>query len=147
LAKLGNADIQVANPIIVTGEDHRFLASEQLREVGIELGCALLEPVGRNTAPALTLAALAAVDQGADPVLVVTPSDQTVTDSAAFTAAMQSAVQEAATGAIVILGVTPTHAETGYGYIQVRAALMAAYSTGIVIGVSAYTSNRGGTTP
>ncbi len=119
LATLGNADIHVDNPIIVTGEDHRFLASEQLREAGIELGCALLEPVGRNTAPALTLAALAAAERGADPVLVVTPSDQTVTDSAAFTAAMQSAVQEAATGTIVILGVTPTHPETGYGYIQV----------------------------
>ena len=118
LANLGNADIQVDNPIIVTGEDHRFLASEQLREAGIELGCAVLEPVGRNTAPALTLAALAVVEQGADPVLVVTPSDQTVTDSAAFTAAMQSAVQEAATGTIVILGVIPTHPETGYGYIQ-----------------------------
>ncbi len=119
LATLGNADIHVDNPIIVTGEDHRFLASEQLREAGIELGCALLEPVGRNTAPALTLAALAAAERGADPVLVVTPSDQTVTDSAAFTAAMQSAVQEAATGTIVILGVTPTHPETGYGYILV----------------------------
>lgn len=118
LATLGNADIQVDNPIIVTGEDHRFLAAEQLREAGIELGRALLEPVGRNTAPALTLAALSAVEQGADPVLIVTPSDQTVTDSAAFTAAMQSAVQEAATGAIVILGVIPTHPETGYGYIQ-----------------------------
>ena len=118
LSQLGNSDIAVANPIIVTGEDHRFLAVEQLREAGIELGSALLEPVGRNTAPALTLAALAAAEQGADPVLVVTPADQTVVNTVAFIAAMQGAVQEAATGAIVILGVTPTHPETGYGYIQ-----------------------------
>lgn len=68
LANLGNADIKVTSPIIVTGEDHRFLASEQLCEVGVELRCALLEPVGRITAPALTLAALAAMEGGADPL-------------------------------------------------------------------------------
>lgn len=123
LSSLGNADIQVANSIIVTGEDHRFLACEQLREMGIELGSALLEPVGRNTAPALTLAALSEIEQGVDPVLVVTPADQTVANLAAFTTAMQSAVQEAATGTIVILGVTPTHPETGYGYIQASPTL------------------------
>ena len=119
LAHLSNVDVQVVNPIIVTGEEHRFLASEQLREAGIELGCALLEPAGRNTAPALTLAALAAMESGTDPVLAVTPADQTVANLDAFTAAMQSAVQEAATGTIVILGVTPDKPETGYGYIQV----------------------------
>jgi mannose-1-phosphate guanylyltransferase/mannose-6-phosphate isomerase len=119
LANLGNADIQVAAPIIVTGEDHRFLASEQLREISVELGCALLEPVGRNTAPALTLAALAAIEGGADPVLVVAPADQTVVNADDFTSAMKQAVSEAALGTIVILGVTPDKPETGYGYIQV----------------------------
>jgi len=122
LASLVNTDIQVAYPIIVTGEDHRFLASEQLREIGVELGCALLEPVGRNTAPALTLAALAALEGNADPVLVVTPADQTVVNADAFTSAMQQAVAEAANGTIVILGVTPDKAETGYGYIQINQA-------------------------
>ena len=114
-------DIQVAKPLIVTGEEHRFLASEQLREVSIELGAALLEPVGRNTAPALTLAALAAQQNGTDPVLVVTPADQTVVDQVAFTVAMQNAIREAATGSIVILGITPDRPETGYGYIQASA--------------------------
>jgi len=118
LADLGSADIQVAPPIIVTGEDHRFLASEQLREICVELGCALLEPMGRNTAPALTLAALAATQDGADPVLIVTPADQTVVNATAFSSAMQRAVIEAANGSIVILGVTPDKPETGYGYIQ-----------------------------
>lgn len=122
LANLGNSDIQVASPIIVTGEDHRFLASEQLREIGVELGCALLEPVGRNTAPALTLAALAAMEGGTDPVLVVTPADQTVVNADAFSAAMQQAVAEATNGTIVILGVTPDKPETGYGYIQINQA-------------------------
>ncbi len=123
LADLGSADIQVAALIIVTGEDHRFLASEQLREVGVELGCALLEPVGRNTAPALTLAALASMEGGTDPVLVVTPADQTVVNADAFTSAMQKAVAEAANGTIVILGVTPDKPETGYGYIQTNKSL------------------------
>lgn len=118
LVSLGSKNIQVAKPIIVTGEEHRFLAIEQLREVGIEISAALLEPVGRNTAPALTLAALAAQSDGLDPVLVVTPADQTVADTAAFTQAMQAAIREAAVGSIVILGITPDSPETGYGYIQ-----------------------------
>jgi mannose-1-phosphate guanylyltransferase/mannose-6-phosphate isomerase len=118
LVALSADDIQVAKPLIVTGEEHRFLASEQLREVSIELGAALLEPVGRNTAPALTLAALAAQQNGTDPVLVVTPADQTVIDQVAFPVAMQNAIREAAMGGIVILGITPDRPETGYGYIQ-----------------------------
>jgi mannose-1-phosphate guanylyltransferase/mannose-6-phosphate isomerase len=123
LAQLGSADITVSPLLLVTGEDHRFLAKEQLREAGIELGSALLEPVGRNTAPALTLAVLAAMEGGADPVLVVTPADQSVVNAAALTAAVQQAVAEAANGSIVILGVTPDKPETGYGYIQVDKSL------------------------
>jgi mannose-1-phosphate guanylyltransferase/mannose-6-phosphate isomerase len=118
LAALGNDSIQVAAPVIVSGEDHRFLASEQLREVGIAVSTALLEPTGRNTAPALTLAALAAVQNGQDPVLVVTPADQTIAKPAAFTAAVQQAITHAEQGNIVILGVTPDKPETGYGYIR-----------------------------
>ena len=126
LAGLGADDIQVAKPLIVTSEDHRFLAAEQLREVGIELGAALLEPQGRNTAPALSLAALAATQASGneadeDPILVVTPADQAVAHTAAFTQAMQQAVREAAHGSIVILGITPDRPETGYGYIQAAA--------------------------
>lgn len=118
LVGLGADYIQVSKPLIVTGEEHRFLASEQLREAGIELGAALLEPAGRNTAPALTLAALAAQANGEDPVLVVTPADQTVVNISAFTLAMQQAICEASSGSVVILGITPDRPETGYGYIQ-----------------------------
>ncbi len=118
LAQTGSAGITVSPPLLVTGEEHRFLAAEQLREAGIPLGHALLEPIGRNTAPALTLAALAAMASGQDPVLVVTPADQTVVNTAVFTQAMQLAIQEASSGTIVILGITPDRPETGYGYIQ-----------------------------
>jgi mannose-1-phosphate guanylyltransferase / mannose-6-phosphate isomerase len=134
LVALGADDIQVDKPLIVTGEEHRFLASEQLREAGIELGAALLEPVGRNTAPALTLAAMAAQQNGTDHVLVVTPADQTVSNTTAFTQAMQQAVRDAAQGSIVILGITPDRPETGYGYIQVESS---GASAGAQVGVHA----------
>jgi mannose-1-phosphate guanylyltransferase/mannose-6-phosphate isomerase len=118
LAGLASADIAVEAPLIVGNAEHRFLALEQLREQGVKPAAVILEPVGRNTAPALTLAALAAREGGADPVLVVSPADQTVTDRAAFTAALQQAVRGAADGAIVILGITPSSPETAYGYIR-----------------------------
>jgi mannose-1-phosphate guanylyltransferase / mannose-6-phosphate isomerase len=118
LVGLGGADIAVEAPLIVGNAEHRFLALEQLRETGVEPAAVILEPVGRNTAPALTLAALAASEKGDDPVLVVSPADQTVTDPAAFKAALQQAVRGAADGTIVILGVTPTSPETAYGYIR-----------------------------
>ena len=118
LIELAGSDIAVEAPLIVGNAEHRFLALEQLREKHIDPAAVILEPVGRNTAPALTLAALAACEGGADPVLVVSPADQTVTDQAAFTAALQQAVRGAADGAIVILGITPTSPETAYGYIR-----------------------------
>jgi mannose-1-phosphate guanylyltransferase/mannose-6-phosphate isomerase len=118
LSVLGVEGDEVFEPIIICHEDHRFLAQEQLREAGIGLGAALLEPVGRNTAPALTLAALHAIDLGQDPILVVTPSDQTVTEPEAFTLAMHQAIKNAEAGAIVILGIQPDRPETGYGYIK-----------------------------
>ena len=118
LSVLGEQGDVVSEPIIICHEDHRFLAQEQLREAGIGLGAALLEPVGRNTAPALTMAALHAIELGLDPILVVTPADQTVTDTGAFTLAMHQAIKSAEAGGIVILGIQPDRPETGYGYIK-----------------------------
>ncbi len=122
LAQLGAEDIALAGPLIVGNEEHRFLVLDQLRETGIEPSQVLLEPMGRNTAPALTLAALQALENGDDPVLVVTPADQTVGQAQAFTNALQGAIRQADGGAIVILGITPDRAETGYGYIRSEAA-------------------------
>ena len=118
LATLGADDLAVRTPIVVGNEEHRFMVLDQLREQRIEPGAVLLEPMGRNTAPAITLAALQALESGTDPVLVVTPADQTVVDGPAFTLALQDAVRQARDGAIVILGITPDRPETGYGYIR-----------------------------
>jgi len=115
LAQDGTA---VQAPLIVGNEEHRFLVLDQLRELKAEPAAVLLEPVGRNTAPALTLAALQALESGTDPVLVVTSADQTVVDEAAFTQALRGAVKMAAGGAVVVLGITPDRPETGYGYIR-----------------------------
>ena len=117
----------VAAPVVVCNEENRFLVLDQLREMGTDPAAVVLEPVGRNTAPAVTLAALQARADDADPVLVVTPADQTVTDAAAFNAALARAVQAAAGGAIVILGVTPDRPETGYGYIRAEGPRVAQF--------------------
>jgi len=113
-------DIESAAPIVIGNDEHRFLLSEQLRELDLVGSRMLLEPVGRNTAPALTLAALEAIESGADPVLVVAPADQTVTDAAAFSQALRDAVRRAVDGAIMTLGIPPLAPETGFGYIQAR---------------------------
>ena len=118
LGALGAADIAVQPPLVVGNEEHRFLVLDQLRDMKVKPRALLLEPSGRNTAPALTLAALQARESGDDPVLVVSPADQTVTDPAAFTTALQQAARVAASGAIAILGITPDRPETGYGYIR-----------------------------
>ncbi|MEO8299552.1 MAG: mannose-1-phosphate guanylyltransferase/mannose-6-phosphate isomerase, partial [Burkholderiales bacterium] len=118
LTGLAGDGIALNAPLIVGNDEHRFLVLDQLRELKREPSAVLLEPLGRNTAPALTLAALQALEGGADPVLVVTPADQTVADVPAFTAALQQAVRVAAGGAVVILGITPDRPETGYGYIR-----------------------------
>jgi len=115
---LGDSDIEIANPLIVSNEEHRFLLAEQLREIGVVPGAALLEPQSKNTAPALTLAALEGCVDGNDPVLVVTPSDQVIENTDAFAAAMRAAIRQADNGGVVILGIKPDQPATGYGYIR-----------------------------
>jgi mannose-1-phosphate guanylyltransferase / mannose-6-phosphate isomerase len=109
-----------ARTILVCGEIHRFMSAEQLRRIG-KPAQLLLEPAARNTAPALTAAALAVRADGSDPVMVVMPADHLVPDPDAFQAAVLRAATYAADGAIVTLGVVPRRAEAGYGYIKVGA--------------------------
>lgn len=130
---IGGADISLGETLIVTNEEHRFLALDQLRELRGLKAALLLEPSGRNTAPALTIAALRAQEKGDDPILVVTPADQTVTNKNAFADALCTAVNIAKTGAIAILGITPTAPETGYGYIKTKAQQAGQKSAGFVV--------------
>jgi mannose-1-phosphate guanylyltransferase/mannose-6-phosphate isomerase len=114
---LGADDLDVSPPIVVGNEDHRFMVLDQLREIGASPSAVMLEPTGRNTAPAVTLAALQALAGGADPVLIVTPSDHAVQDIACFKEALQRSARRAAQGEIVILGIRPDSPEPGFGYI------------------------------
>ena len=108
-------------PIVVANEEHRFLAAEQLRLVGVTAPAIVLEPVGRNTAPAIAAAALQATADGDDPLLLVLPSDHVVANPEAFRAAVRVASAVAERGALVTFGIVPTAPETGFGYIQSEA--------------------------
>jgi len=108
-------------PIVVGNENHRFILGDQLLELGVQAQAILLEPVGRNTAPAIAAAAVAAMSGGADPLLLVLAADHVITDTAAFQKAVQIGRPAAEAGALVTFGIVPTAPETGYGYIQVEA--------------------------
>ncbi|HJW25220.1 MAG TPA: mannose-1-phosphate guanylyltransferase/mannose-6-phosphate isomerase [Rhodocyclaceae bacterium] len=110
-------------PLLVGNEEYRFLMAQQVKEVGLAQPSLILEPCGRNTAPALTLAALAARDGGRDPVLAVMPADHIIQDEAAFCGAVAKAAVLAEQGKLVTFGIRPTAPETGYGYIRLGAAL------------------------
>jgi mannose-1-phosphate guanylyltransferase/mannose-1-phosphate guanylyltransferase/mannose-6-phosphate isomerase len=108
----------VSEPLIVCNEEHRFLIAEQLREIGHGARDIILEPAGRNTAPALTLAALTLEQAGNDDPMLVMPADHVIQDVKAFANAVAQAVPLAAAGRLVTFGIVPTLPETGYGYIR-----------------------------
>jgi mannose-1-phosphate guanylyltransferase/mannose-6-phosphate isomerase len=110
----------VAAPVVVCNEQQRFMVAEQLRQVDVQPQSILLEPVGRNTAPAAAVAAMAAISgqEDADPVLLVLPADHVIRDVGSFQAAVAKALPAAREGKLVTFGIVPTHAETGYGYIR-----------------------------
>ncbi len=107
---------QIESSLLVCNEEHRFLVAEQARSCKADISKIVLEPFGRNTAPALTVAAL--MNKEKDPVLILMPADHKITDRTRFSEAIACAATLAADGYISMLGVTPTSAETGYGYIQ-----------------------------
>lgn len=111
----------MAAPLVVCNEEHRFIVAEQLRQLGIKSSTILLEPIGRNTAPAIAVAALTATANGEDPLLLVLAADHAIRDVAAFQAAIEISSAAAQTGALVTFGITPTAPETGYGYIRRKA--------------------------
>ena len=123
LARLAGVQ-SVGAPIVVCNESHRFLVAEQLLEAGAKPQAIVLEPVGRNTAPAVAIAAMAAVadlpasSKSADPILLILPADHVIQNVNAFQSAVSVGLKAAEQGKLVTFGVVPTKPETGYGYIR-----------------------------
>ena len=108
------------SPVVVTNSDFRFIVTQQLQEVGIDPGAILIEPEGRNTAPAISVAALFILRQDPDAILLVAPSDHVITDIEAFHTAVVKGLTAVDQGHLVTFGITPTRAETGYGYLELE---------------------------
>lgn len=116
LSRLNGLDI--SEPVLICNEQHRFLAAEQLRQINKLANNIILEPVGRNTAPAIALAALSALEKEEDPLLLVLAADHVIEDVPAFHQAIAAAMPLAEQGKLVTFGIVATSPETGYGYIQ-----------------------------
>ena len=108
----------LAPPLLICNEDHRFIVAEQMRQIDVDPGGILLEPIGRNTAPAVAVAALHATARGDDPLLLVLAADHVVRDAAAFRRTVEAGLGAAMAGRLVTFGIVPTAPETGYGYIE-----------------------------
>ncbi|SFN62633.1 mannose-1-phosphate guanylyltransferase [Izhakiella capsodis] len=111
-------EIDVGEPVVICNENHRFMVAEQLRQIDMLSHNIILEPVGRNTAPAIALAALNAIAQGHDPIMLVLAADHIIKDITTFHKAIEAAMAYAAGQSLVTFGIVPTGPETGYGYIQ-----------------------------
>jgi len=107
-----------APPLLIANDAHRFMIGEQLREIGVTPRALVLEPQGRNTAPAICVAALMLAKEAPDALMLILPSDHVIRHRAAFLAAVERAAAAAQTGALVTFGITPDRPETGYGYIR-----------------------------
>lgn len=113
-----SGELSFAAPVVLTNSDFRFIVAEQLQAIGIDPGTIIIEPEGRNTAPAVLAAALRAYHEDKDAILLIAPSDHVVPDAAAFQAAVARGLDAVAQGQLVTFGITPTHAETAYGYLE-----------------------------
>ncbi|EIQ6805479.1 mannose-1-phosphate guanylyltransferase/mannose-6-phosphate isomerase [Escherichia coli] len=111
-------DVDAREPVVICNQEHRFLVAEQLRQINKLSHNIILEPVGRNTAPAIALAALSAIENGDDPILLVLAADHIINNKLAFHQAIKSAFKFALQGRLVTFGIVPTGPETGYGYIH-----------------------------
>ncbi|MCT0230914.1 mannose-1-phosphate guanylyltransferase/mannose-6-phosphate isomerase [Synechococcus sp. CS-1324] len=108
----------LAAPLLICNEDHRFIVAEQMRQIGVDPAAILLEPIGRNTAPAIAVAALHASARGEDPLLLILAADHVIRDAARFRATVEAGRDAAEAGRLVTFGIVPTAPETGYGYIE-----------------------------
>lgn len=113
---------QFASPVVITNSDFRFIVTEQLQAIGIDPGAILIEPEGRNTAPAVLAAALHLAKADPEAVMLVAPSDHVIPDTAAFHAAVATGLTAVEGGQLVTFGIAPTYAETAYGYLELASA-------------------------
>ncbi|MTC55621.1 MULTISPECIES: mannose-1-phosphate guanylyltransferase/mannose-6-phosphate isomerase [Providencia] len=116
IARLKNIEHQP--PLLICNEEHRFIVAEQLRQENFKHSGIILEPVGRNTGPAIALAAIKSMQNGDDPLLLVLAADHVIQDHASFTKSIEKAIAPAEQGALITFGIVPTAPETGYGYIK-----------------------------
>ncbi|WOG25823.1 mannose-1-phosphate guanylyltransferase/mannose-6-phosphate isomerase [Endozoicomonas sp. 8E] len=125
LSRLDGLD-SVSDPMVIANEEHRFLVAEQIRQIGRKASAIILEPVGKNTAPAVALAAMKAkaVSEENEPLLLVLAADHVIKDVPAFHHAIEAALPAASDGDLVTFGVVPTHPETSYGYIKASEELI-----------------------
>ncbi|MEB3262106.1 MAG: sugar phosphate nucleotidyltransferase, partial [Cyanobacteriota bacterium] len=116
----------LAPPVLICNEDHRFIVAEQMRQIGVDPGAILLEPVGRNTAPAVAVAALKATALGDDPLLLVLAADHAIQEISRFRSTVEAGLASAEAGQLVTFGIVPRGPETGYGYIEAAEPLAGA---------------------
>jgi mannose-1-phosphate guanylyltransferase/mannose-6-phosphate isomerase len=116
--------VGVATPLVICNEEQRFVVAEQLRRLDVKPMAVILEPVARNTAPAVTVAALHAVSKGEDPVLLVLPADHVIVEVEGFQATIARVLAHAQAGRLITFGIVPTAPETGYGYIKAGKSLV-----------------------
>ena len=123
----------ISDPLLICHEDHRFIVAEQMRQINVEPSAILLEPIGRNTAPAIALAALQATEQGDDPLLLVLAADHVIINNSKFTSTIDAGRKYAEQGRLVTFGILPTSPETGYGYIEAKESLSKKDPKGVAI--------------
>jgi mannose-1-phosphate guanylyltransferase/mannose-6-phosphate isomerase len=119
----GSGDLNFGRPLVLTNSDFRFIVTEQLSLAAIDPGAVLIEPEGRNTAPAILAAALHLEATSPGAIMLVAPSDQVVPDTAAFHAAIERGLEPVSRGQLVTFGIKPTHGETGYGYLEIASPI------------------------
>lgn len=123
----------LADPLLICHESHRFIVAEQMRQINVEPNAILLEPIGRNTAPAIAVAALQATEQGQDPLLLVLAADHLIRDVTKFLKVVEAGRVHAEKGRLVTFGIVPTSPETGYGYIEAIEPLETNHLNGVPI--------------
>ncbi len=126
------------NPMVICNDEYRFMVAEQLRQIDIEAEAIILEPVGRNTAPALAVAAIRAMETGGDPVLLVLPADHHIAHTDQFKRIVKSGQAYAQAGRLITFGIVPQKPETGYGYIKMGDPLPSAGGDVTAVSIAAF---------